>query len=141
MVVKGFVEFIRRGNLVQVAVAFVMGLAFAAVVNSFVTNLISPLLGLVGGVNFADQGVCLTAVCKPSVDPATGATTYSGVFLGWGAFVTTVITFLVTALVLYFFVLKPYERLESRWKKDEEEAASAEVELLTEIRDALRARS
>jgi large conductance mechanosensitive channel len=137
---KGFVEFIRRGNLVQVAVAFVMGLAFAAVVTSFVNNLISPLLGLFGGVNFADKGTCLQGTCSPSTDPTTGVTTYDGVFLQWGAFVTAVITFLITALVLYFFVVKPYERLESRWKKEEEETASAEVELLTEIRDALRQR-
>ena len=139
---KGFVEFMRRGNLVQVAVAFVMGLAFAAVVTSFVNGLVSPLLGLFGNVNFADAGTCLKGKCGPVNDPTTGAVVgHTGVFLGWGAFLTAVITFVITAAVLYFLVVKPYERLESRWKKDEEEAGPSEVELLTQIRDALRERS
>ena len=139
---KGFVEFMRRGNLVQVAVAFVMGLAFAAVVTSFVNGLVSPLLGLFGNVNFADAGTCLKGTCGPVKDPTTGAVVgHTGVFLGWGAFLTAVITFVITAAVLYFLVVKPYERLENRWKKDEEEAGPSEVELLTQIRDALRERS
>ena len=138
---KGFMEFIRRGNLVQLAVAFVIGVAFAAVVNSFVNSLVSPLLGLFGGVNLADEGACIKGSCSPVVDAATGLTTYpDGVFLAWGSFVTAVITFVITAAVVYFFVVKPYERLERSWAK-EESAEPTEVELLAEIRDALRDRS
>lgn len=134
---KGFAEFIRRGNLVQLAVAFVMGVAFAAVVNSFVKDLVSPLLGLFGGVNFADKGACIQGTCAQVIDPTTGAVTYTGVFLRWGAFVTALIAFVITAAVLYYVVVKPYERLERVWVK-EEEAGPTEVELLTQIRDALR---
>jgi len=138
---KGFAEFIRKGNLVQLAVAFVMGVAFAAVVNSFVKDLISPLLGLFGSVNFADKGACIKGTCAQIVDPTTGAVSYSGVFLGWGAFLTAVIAFVITAAVLYFVVIKPYERIERIWANEDEDTGPSEVELLTEIRDALRERS
>lgn len=138
---KGFGEFIRRGNLVQVAVAFVMGAAFAALVASFTTNFVSPLLGLFGTQNLADYRACLKGPCELVTDPATGVTTVTGVFLGWGAFLTAAIGFLLTAVVIYFFVVKPYETVESRLaKKEEAEAGPTEVELLTEIRDALRGR-
>jgi len=135
---KGFIEFIRKGNLVQVAVAFVMGLAFAAVVTSFVTNLVSPLLGLIGGVDFTEKTYCMSGPCATSVD-AAGVVTTTGVLLSWGAFVTAVITFLTTALVLYFVVVKPYEKIDARFSKDEEaEAGPTELDLLTQIRDSLQ---
>ena len=60
---KGFIDFIRKGNLVQLAVAFVMGLAFSAVVTSFVNDLITPLLGLFGGVDFSNEVYCMTGDC------------------------------------------------------------------------------
>jgi large conductance mechanosensitive channel len=138
---KGFIDFIRKGNLVALAVAFVMGAAFAALVASFTTNMISPLLGLFGTQNLADYSACL-GTCTATTDPATGVTTYSGVYLGWGAFLTALISFLITAAVLYFFVVKPYEGLEERLKKNkDEEVSPTEVDLLTEIRDALVAKS
>ena len=137
---KGFIDFLRKGNLVQLAVAFVMGVAFAAVVTSFVTNMISPLLGLVGGVDFTREGTCLRGTCDVTVDPTTGVVSGGdGVFLAWGAFFTAVITFLLIALVIYFLVVKPYIMLESRWAKDKDaDVAPTEVELLTQIRDALQ---
>jgi large conductance mechanosensitive channel len=140
--VKGFIEFIRKGNLVAIAVAFVLGAAFAALVASFTTNFISPLLGLFGGTNFDDLYWCLQPAegfpdC--AVDPATGLRT--GVFIGYGAFFTVLISFLITAAVLYFFVVKPYSAFEERFKKGEEEAAGpTEIDLLTEIRDSLATR-
>ena len=135
---KGFIEFIRKGNLVQIAVAFVMGAAFAALVVSFTSNLVSPLLGLFGSQNLSDYGSCLKGPCESVTDPATGVTTVTGVFLGWGAFLTAALGFVLTALVIYFIVVKPYERLETRFKKAEEAAGPTELDLLTEIRDALR---
>jgi large conductance mechanosensitive channel len=139
---RGFRDFIMRGNLVQLAVAFVMGVAFAAVVNSFVNDLISPLLGLFGGANFSGEGSCIQGDCTAVVDPATGAVTYAnGVFLAWGSFLTAIITFLITAAVIYFFVVKPYERIEQRWAKEQGPDGPTEVELLAEIRDALRSPS
>lgn len=126
---KGFIEFMRKGNLVQVAVAFVMGLAFAAVVTSFVNDLISPLLGLFGGGDFSSETWCISECGSDAA-----------VKLGWGAFLTAVITFVLTALVLYFLVVKPYEKVEARFSKEEEsEAGPTEVDLLVEIRDALTA--
>lgn len=139
---KGFMEFIRKGNLVQLAVAFVMGAAFAAVVASFTTNLISPLLGLFGTQSLTDAGTCLKGPCETVTDPATGVTTVSGVFLGWGAFLNAVIAFVIAAATIYFLVVKPYEALEARWKKSDDEAPGpTEVELLTEIRDQLKQRN
>jgi len=136
---KGFIDFIRKGNLVQIAVAFVMGIAFAAVVTSFVDNLVSPLMGLVGGVDFSDKSYCMVSPCATSLDTATGVLTTTGVLLSWGSFVTAVITFLVTALVIYFAVVKPYERVEERFSKGEiVTAVPTEIDLLTEIRDAVR---
>jgi large conductance mechanosensitive channel len=137
---KGFIDFIRKGNLVQLAVAFVMGAAFAAVVTSFVNNMVSPLLGLIGGVDLTKEGYCMVDPCGPTLDEATGVVTSTGVFLAWGAFLTSLITFVTIALVIYFVVVKPYERLEERLSKSKDEAvAPTEIDLLTEIRDSLRA--
>ena len=125
---SGFLAFIRKGNLVQLAVAVVIGLAFAAVVASFVTNIISPLVGLIGGADFSSEGSCISGDC------ATG----EGVFLAWGAFLTALITFLLTALVLYFAVIKPYGVVEARFAKGKDGAAGpTEIGLLAEIRDVL----
>jgi large conductance mechanosensitive channel len=137
--VNGFIDFIRKGNLVALAVAFVLGAAFAALVASFTINFISPLLGLFGGANFDDAYWCIQSAdgfkdC--AINPETGLRT--GVFIGYGAFLTALISFVITAAVLYFFVVKPYERLEARLKKNkDEDVAPTEVDLLTEIRDAL----
>jgi len=127
----GFIDFMRKGNLVQLAVAFVMGVAFSAVVTSFVNDLVTPLLGLFGGVDFSDEIYCMKGDC----------TTGSGVALKWGSFLTAIITFIITAAAVYFFVVKPYTALEERLKKNNDDDVSpTEVELLTEIRDALAER-
>ena len=139
---KGFIDFIRKGNLVALAVAFVMGAAFAALVASFTANFISPLLGLFGTEALSDMVWCIkppegTEEC--TVNPDTGVR--SGVFIGWGAFLTVLISFLTTAAVLFFFVVRPYEGLEERLKKNKDEDVSpTEVDLLAEIRDALVAK-
>ncbi|HVQ88274.1 MAG TPA: MscL family protein [Actinomycetes bacterium] len=137
---KGFVDFIRKGNLIQLAVAFIMGVAFAAVINSFVTNMVSPLLGLIGGVDFTKEGTCISGTCTVTVDSTTGAVSGGdGVFLAWGAFLTALITFVTIALVIYFVVLKPYEKLEARLAKDKDaDVSPTEIELLTQIRDSLQ---
>ena len=135
---KGFVDFIRKGNLVQLAVAFVMGVAFTAVITSFVNNVISPLLGLIGGTDFTDVGWCVSKSCDPTFDEVTKTVTSNGVFIAWGAFVTALITFALIAAIVYFFVVKPYEALEQRLaKKGDDELSPTDIELLTEIRDAL----
>ena len=117
---KGFRDFLLRGNLIELAVAFIMGTVFASVVEAF-TKMVLDVLGLIVQV----QGLSETTVVGVNV----------------GNFLTALLTFVLTAVVLYFAVIVPYNRLSAIRKKDEpEEAASAE-DLLAEIRDLLRARS
>jgi large conductance mechanosensitive channel len=115
---KEFKEFINRGNLVELAVAFVLGVAFAALVNSLVNDVIMQLIAAV----FGERDFSGLAF-----DLGDGEIRY-------GAFLTQVVNFLVIAFVL-FLVVKAY----NRFKKPavEEAAAVTEVQLLAEIRDAL----
>jgi large conductance mechanosensitive channel len=119
--VKGFKDFIMRGNLVELAVAFVMGAAFATVVKAFTDVLIGAISKAMGGEpNFND------------IQPGG---------LPLGAFLTALVTFLIIAFVVYFFVVKPYEAARTRFAKQEEDAAPPEdVQLLKEIRDLLAGR-
>jgi len=112
----GFRNFILRGNLVELAVAFIMAAAFAAVVTAFVA-IIMDLIGKAGGT------------------PDFSNYTPSGVHVG--AFLTALISFLVIAAVVYFLVIKPYTVAKERYFPAEEEGTPADVALLTEIRDLL----
>ncbi|MEO7070368.1 MAG: large conductance mechanosensitive channel protein MscL [Nostocoides sp.] len=117
---KGFKDFIMRGNLVELAVAFVIGIAFATVVTAF-TAMVMDLIGKIGG--------------KPNFS------SYVPGGIHVGAFITALIAFIIVAAVIYFFVVKPYEAVKARYSETEEDAAPDEsVVLLKEIRDALRAR-
>ncbi|MGE9807799.1 MscL family protein [Janibacter sp. G1551] len=118
---KGFKDFIMKGNLVELAVAFIMATAFAAVVTAF-TAIIMELVSKAGGVpDFSEWEI-------------------AG-FKTIGPFLTALIAFLLMAFVVYFFVVKPYEAAKARDMAAPEEAAPAEeIELLREIRDSLRAR-
>jgi large conductance mechanosensitive channel len=113
---SGFKNFILKGNLVELAVAFIMALAFAAVVTATV-DLIMGLIGKIGG--------------QPD-------------FSGWepgglpvGAWVTALVTFLIIAAVVYFFIVKPYTAAKERLFPAEEEGTPSDVALLQEIRDLL----
>ncbi len=90
---KGFRDFIFRGNVVDLAVAFVIGGAFATVVNSFVVDILTPLLGLVGLPDLAALSV--------QVGQAE---------LRYGAFLTALIAFMLVAAAIYFFVIVPLQR-------------------------------
>jgi len=119
---KGFKEFVMRGNLVELAVAFIVGASFAKVVETF-TAVIMALLGKLGGTpNFDDW--------RPGEVPV-------------GVFLTALVAFLIMAFIVYFFVVKPYEMAKERFTKDPQavEEASAEAVLLTEIRDLLSSRA
>jgi large conductance mechanosensitive channel len=121
---KGFKDFIMRGNVVDLAVGIVIGAAFTAVVTSFTKAFLEPLIKLIGGGTGVDAG-------KPTI---------RGVPFDIPGFINALITFLLTAAVLYFLVVYPLNRLAERRKRGEEpppEAPSEEVKLLTEIRDAL----
>ena len=116
---KGFKEFILRGNLVELAVAFIIGGAFATVVTSFTAVILSLIAKVTGGKN-----PDMTAF-KPGDIPV-------------GAFLTAFIAFLILAFVVYFFVVTPYNKLQAMRARGEEVAPlSEEVTLLTEIRDLL----
>ncbi|MDN5795343.1 MAG: large conductance mechanosensitive channel protein MscL [Intrasporangium sp.] len=118
---KGFKDFIMRGNVVDLAVAVVIGTAFGSVIKSFV-DVIMDLIGKLGG------------------QPNFSSWVPGGVHVG--AFITAVISFLIIAAAVYFLVVAPLNALAALRAKgqDETEAPSEEVVLLTEIRDALRAR-
>ncbi len=106
---KDFRDFIKRGNLVQLAVAFVMGAAFGTVVSSLVNDLIMPIIGkLIGNVDFANLYVNLSGTTYESASAARQA---GAAAIYYGAFVNTLINFLVIALVIYF-VVKAYQRSE-----------------------------
>jgi large conductance mechanosensitive channel len=122
---KGFKDFLMRGNVVDLAVAVVIGTAFATLVRQFTESFINPLIKLVGG-----GGV------------SGGVFTVNDVDFDWAAFVNAVIYFLIVAAVVYFFVVVPMNHLLNRLKRNKEpesEAPSPDVELLMEIRDLLRA--
>jgi large conductance mechanosensitive channel len=114
----GFKNFILRGNLVELAVAFIMATAFAAVVTAF-TAIVLDLVGKIGGTpNFSEY-------------------TPGGVHVG--VFITAVITFLVIAAVVYYFVVVPYTTAKERYFPSPEPGTPEDVKLLQEIRDLLAA--
>ena len=116
---SGFRAFILRGNLVEIAVAFIIGLAFAAVVTSF-TDMLMGFIGKAGG--------------QPDFSSVTLAEVNVGIFIN------ALISFLIIAAVVYFLVVVPYNKLQERRARGQEEAPTPpaeDVALLTEIRDLL----
>jgi large conductance mechanosensitive channel len=127
---KGFKEFILRGNVVELAVAVVIGTAFANVVKAFVADIITPLIAAIAG--------------KPNFE--TLAFTIHHSTFEYGDLINYLITFLSIAAVVYFVVVLPLNSLAARRARgqipaDELPAPSEEVALLTEIRDLLLAQS
>ena len=136
---KEFKQFALKGNLVDIAVAFVMGGAFGKVVSTFTEKLIAPLIGLLtGGSNFYDKKLVLKSEVNEVVDPSGKVIVAHGdeVALEWGAFVTVIIDLIIVAFVM-FLIIKAINALK---KKEQAEATplSKTDELLTEIRDALK---
>jgi large conductance mechanosensitive channel len=121
---KGFKDFLLRGNVVDLAVAVVIGAAFGTLVTSFVNSFLRPLIGLVGGGG--EFG---------------GELVINEQHFTWGAFLSSLIGFVLTAAVIYFVVVVPMRRLVERRATAAEPgpAAPTDVELLAEIRDLLRA--
>lgn len=132
--VSEFKEFIARGNVVDLAVAVVIGAAFGKIVTALVDGIIMPLVGIaMGGVSLSDWKY----VVSPASMDAAGAEV-AEVAIAYGAFIQTIIDFLLIALVIFLF-LRAYNRL----RKQEEQAPAApaeEILLLREIRDSLRTR-
>jgi large conductance mechanosensitive channel len=124
---KGFRDFIARGNVVDLAVAVVLGAAFGAVVSAFADDFIGGILGALGGSpDFGDAGV--------EVNDSK---------IVWGSTITALIQFLIVAAAIYFAVVIPMNKLQSMRAKDADAdtpAPSDEARLLTEIRDLLAQR-
>jgi large conductance mechanosensitive channel len=120
VLVDGFRKFVLRGNVVDLAVGVVIGAAFGAVVTAFVNGIITPLIGLAGDQNFDRLGVCLKGTCP--VDEKTGIPT--GHVLLYGSVLTAILTFLIIAAVVYFFVVKPVNRLMERFKTEPDVATA-----------------
>ena len=137
--IKEFKKFALRGNLVDIAVAFVMGGAFGKVVSTFTDKMVAPIIGiLTGGQNFNDKKILLKQAAEEVKDPSGNVIIQASkeVDLEWGAFVTSVIDFMIVALVM-FVIIKAINALK---KKDEEAPAalSKTEELLTEIKELLK---
>lgn len=132
-----FKEFAVKGNAIDMAVAVVVGAAFGAIVNSLVTDLIMPCVGvLLGGVDFTQLSVTL----RDAVLNDDGSVAKEAVVLGYGKFINSIISFLIIAFSI-FLVIKALNA--AKRKKEEEPAPapaepSAEEKLLTEIRDLLK---
>jgi large conductance mechanosensitive channel len=124
---KGFRDFMFRGNIFGLAVAVVIGTAFTAVVTAVVTNLINPIIAAIGGHNV--NGLAVTLVAD---NPKT--------VMHFDTVVTAIINFVIIAAIVYFvFVLPMQTILERRKRRDPAVVADpTDVELLTEIRDLLR---
>jgi len=127
--IEDFKKFIMKGNVMDLAVAVVIGAAFKPIISTFVDNIIMPPIGLaLGGVNFSELGYVLKEAAGES----------EAVVIGYGMFIQSIIDFVIIALCI-FIVIKVYE---SRQKKEEEEAPApagpTQEELLTEIRDLMK---
>ena len=122
--VKEFKDFLFRGNIVELAVAFVMGIAFAAVVNSLVNNLVMPVIAaIIGKPDFSD----LTFTINDAV-------------FRYGAFITDVIQFMAIAAAVFFFIVKPVQMMLERGRKEPiEEGMPDEERRHQELLAALRA--
>ena len=126
---KGFKEFIMRGNVIDLAVAVVIGAAFGRIVTALVNGLINPLVAAIFG--------------KPDVT-GVGKFTINKAEFSLGLVLQEIINFLFVAAAIYFLIVLPLNKLNDRRKRGmepEAETLTTDQELLTEIRDALRARS
>ncbi|MFQ3562531.1 large conductance mechanosensitive channel protein MscL [Streptomyces gramineus] len=137
---QGFKAFLMRGNVVDLAVAVVIGAAFTNIVNSVVKGLINPLVGAIGTKNLDSYSTCLQEPCKTAAD----GTITSGIQIMWGSVLGATLSFVITAAVVYFLMVLPMAkylaRLEARRKAREgthEVVEVTELEVLKEIRDAL----
>ena len=119
---KGFKDFIMRGNLVEIAVAFIIAGAFGAVVTAFTAVVLEAIAKAGGAPNFDEWA--------------------PGGFTTVGPFLTALVAFIILAFIVYFFIVKPYEAAKERLypKEPEAETVDPNTELLTEIRDLLRER-
>ena len=117
---SGFKSFVLRGNVIDLAVAFVVGAAFATLITSFSEGLISPIVGI-----FLGGGVDV------------GQVTINGQIIDFSLLINAIITFFITLSVIYFVFVMPMNKYRQRTGQDAVDATPPEVKLLSEIRDLL----
>jgi large conductance mechanosensitive channel len=130
-VIQGFKTFIMRGNVIDLAVAVVIGVAFNAVVTAFTNNIINPLIAAAGGTNVNGLAYQLIKSNKKTL-------------LDFGAVISAVINFLIIAAVVYFLVVAPMNYLAERRRRGHEPEPAAkpeDIQLLEQIRDLLAQRT
>ncbi|WP_079252451.1 MscL family protein [Streptomyces sp. MP131-18] len=132
---EGFRTFLLRGNVVELAVAVVVGTAFTSIVNSVVEGVINPLVGAFGTKDLDAYQSCLRGPCEVN---AAGEIV-SGIPIRWGSVLSASLTFLITAGVVYFLMILPLTRYQARRQAKVPVApvVQTELELLAEIRDEL----
>ncbi|WP_434995195.1 large conductance mechanosensitive channel protein MscL [Arthrobacter sp. Ld5] len=129
--IKGFRDFVLRGNVIELAIAVVIGSAFTALVSAFTANIINPVIASAGGIDAAGFGFWIR--------PGNDAT-----FVDVGAVITAAITFLITAAVVYFVFVVPMNRARARLRAlsgpdaPDEAPIPVDTALLTEMRDLLK---
>lgn len=130
---KEFKDFILTGNVIEFAVAVILAGAVGLVVNSFVSDVIMPVVGyFVGGADFSD----LKYVLQPASAAADG-TAVAEVAVKWGAWVNTIINLIIVGFVL-FMIVKSYNKVKKAKVEDAPPAGPSEADLLAEIRDLLK---
>ncbi len=137
---KEFKEFAVKGNLVDIAVGFVMGATFTKIVTSFVDGMVMPMVGMLsGGVDFSDKVFTLKEATAEIKDAAGQVVTAASpaVEVKYGAFITSLIDFIIIAFVV-FMIIKAINRLKSAAPPPAPAGPSSTDQLLMEIRDALK---
>ncbi|MEO0691105.1 MAG: large conductance mechanosensitive channel protein MscL [Pseudomonadota bacterium] len=139
-----FKEFIAKGNVMQLAVAVIIGGAFATIVKSLTGEVIMPLVGAIfGGADFSSYFILLSAPegYEGSMTDYAALKEAGAAMIGYGAFVTEVINFIILAFIIFLLVRYTMKVMEQMEKKEEEApeepAGPTEIDLLTEIRDSL----
>ncbi|MFF2511627.1 large conductance mechanosensitive channel protein MscL [Streptomyces sp. NPDC058086] len=135
---EGFKAFLMRGNVIDLAVAVVIGAAFTNIVNSVVKGIINPLVGAIGTQSLDSYSYCLKDPCRGTGDTATG------IRIMWGSVLGATLSFVITAAVVYFLMVLPMSKFLARQaarqkaKEGTQEVIEvSELEVLKEIRDAL----
>lgn len=135
-VIKEFKEFAIKGNLIDMAIGVVIGMAFGKVVSAFIDGMVMPLIGMVsGGIDLSDAKIVL----KDGIPATAGVEAIPEVAVNYGNFISETITFLVVAIVV-FAVVKMFNKMRKEQEVVAAGPSSTDV-LLTEIRDELRRRN
>jgi len=138
-----FKAFVARGNVLDLAVAVIIGAAFGAIVTSLTGDVIMPVIGaLLGGADFSNHFILLSVPAGYNGSMSDYAALKAGgaAMIGYGAFLTALLNFLILAFVI-FLLLRTANRLIAKKEEAAPGAGPSEIDLLTEIRDELRKRA